>query len=75
MWETKAAAAREPLGKVVSRKIASQQLTHKLPGAPDGTYVVLTFDTRFEHKQAAVETVTFLQEKKGEWKAAGYYIK
>jgi hypothetical protein len=27
------------------------------------------------HKQAAVETVTFLQEKKGEWKAAGYYIK
>jgi hypothetical protein len=35
----------------------------------------MQFDTRFEHKQAAVETVTFLQEKQGEWKAAGYYIK
>jgi hypothetical protein len=46
-----------------------------MPGAPDGDYVVMQFDTRFEHKQAAVETVTFLQEKQGGWKAAGYYIK
>src|SRR5436309_782164 len=35
----------------------------------------MQFDTRFEHKQAAMETVTFLQAKDGTWKAAGYDIK
>jgi serine/threonine-protein kinase len=35
----------------------------------------MQFNTRFEHKQAATETVTFLQEQDGAWKAAGYYIK
>jgi len=35
----------------------------------------MQFATRFEHKQTAVETVTFMQEKDGQWKAAGYYIK
>jgi Protein of unknown function (DUF4019) len=35
----------------------------------------MQFATRFENKQAAVETVTFMQEKDGQWKAAGYYIK
>jgi hypothetical protein len=74
MWETKAAAAREPLGKVVSRKIASQQLTHELPGAPDGTYVVLTFDTRFEHKDRGHETVTMMLDD-GRFRGAGYFIR
>jgi hypothetical protein len=32
-------------------------------------------DTHFANQQTAVETVTCRQEKKGEWKAAGYYIK
>ena len=40
-WERKVGAARGPLGKVLSRKLTSKQLTHALPGAPDGTYVVL----------------------------------
>lgn len=74
VWETKAAAAREPLGKVVSRKVASQQLAHELPGAPDGTYVVLTFDTRFEHKERGRETVTMVLED-GRFRGAGYFIR
>jgi len=74
MWEKKAAAAREPLGKVLSRKVASQQLTHELPGAPDGTYVVLTFDTRFEHKERGHETVTMVLDD-GRFRGAGYFIR
>jgi hypothetical protein len=74
MWEKKAAAVREPLGKVLSRKVASKQLTHELPGAPDGTYVVLTFDTRFEHKERAVETVTMVLDD-GRFRGAGYFIR
>jgi hypothetical protein len=73
-WEQKAAAAREPLGKVLDRKLAAKQLTHELPGAPDGTYVVLSFDTRFEHKERAHETVTMMLED-GKFRGAGYFIR
>ena len=39
-------------------------LTH-LPGAPDGQYLVLQFNTSFAEKKAAVETVTVGLEKDG----------
>ena len=46
-----------------------------LPGAPDGEYVVLQFDTSFANKKEAVETVTPMLDKDGKWKVSGYYIK
>jgi hypothetical protein len=73
-WEKQAAAAREPLGKLLDRKLASKQLLHELPGAPDGTYVVLTFDTRFERKERGQETVTMMLEG-GRFRGSGYYIR
>ena len=73
-WEKQAAAVREPLGKVVDRKLASKQSVHELPGAPDGTYVVLIFDSRFERKERARETVTMMLED-GRFRGAGYYIR
>ena len=73
-WAESLHGVRKPLGKVVSRTLKSAQHTTSVPGAPDGSYVIMQFDTSFEHKQAAVETVTFRQEKDGTWKAAGYYI-
>jgi hypothetical protein len=74
IWEKQAAAVREPLGKVLSRKLAAKQLAHELPGAPDGTYVVLSFDTRFEHKERGRETVTMMLED-GRFRGAGYFIR
>jgi len=73
-WETQAGVAREPLGKVISRKIASKQLTHQLPGAPDGTYVVVVYNSRFVHKERAHETVTMMLEG-GRFRGAGYFIR
>ncbi|HEX9454853.1 MAG TPA: DUF4019 domain-containing protein, partial [Candidatus Binatia bacterium] len=40
-----------------------------------GNYFVMQFDASFGNKKGAVETVTFMQEKDGKWRAAGYYIK
>ena len=74
-WVASLTRVRPPLGQRLSRQLKQVQHTQSVPGAPDGDYVVMQFDTRFANKHAAVETVTFLQEKKGEWKAAGYYIK
>jgi hypothetical protein len=74
-WETGIRAARTPLGKVVSRTLKSAQPTNSLPGAPDGSYVVIQFNTAFEHKASAVETVTPMLEKNGTWRVSGYYIR
>ena len=74
-WTDALTGSRKPLGKLLLRKLNHAQSAKSLPGAPDGNYVVMLFDTNFSNKKGAVETVTFMQEKDGKWKAAGYYIK
>jgi hypothetical protein len=66
---------RKPLGDLVSRKLKSAKATAELPGAPDGQYVVMQFETSFANKKSAIETVTFMLEKDGQWKSCGYFIK
>ena len=73
-WRQDLGAARTPLGKLVSRKLKSAQYTEHLPGAPDGRYVVIQYDTVFEHKAQAVETVTPMLDRDGAWRVAGYFI-
>ena len=74
-WTDALNGTRKPLGKLLSRKIVKTQSATSLPGAPDGNYLVMQFDTSFANKKSAVETVTFMREKDGNWRAAGYYIK
>ncbi len=74
-WEQSLRAVRKPLGKVVSRKIESATYSTSLPGAPDGEYVVIQFQTSFENKKSAIETVTPMLDKDGSWRVSGYYIK
>lgn len=74
-WEQTLGAVRTPLGNLVSRKLKSATYTKSLPGAPDGEYVVLQFDTSFANKKVAIETVTPMLDKDGKWKVSGYFIK
>ncbi|KHK02027.1 DUF4019 domain-containing protein [Desulfovibrio sp. TomC] len=74
-WDAALAGVRTPLGAATSRTVKSAKSATSLPGAPDGNYVVMTFDTVFANKKAAVETVTFMQDKDGSWRAAGYFIR
>ncbi len=64
-WQNTVKAVRVPLGKVMVRKLKSKQYTKTLPGAPDGEYVVIQYETMFEKKQSAIETVTPLLDKDG----------
>jgi predicted transcriptional regulator len=73
-WEKAASSVRGPVGALKSRTIQSATFTKSLPGAPDGEYVVIVYDTKFE-KANAVETVTPMREKDGSWKVSGYYVK
>jgi hypothetical protein len=74
-WEQSLQAVRKPLGKLVSRKVQTKTYKTSLPGAPDGEYVLIQFETSFENKKTAVETVTPMMDKDGKWRVSGYYIK
>ena len=74
-WNQSLNAARKPLGKVIKRSMKSKQYATSLPGAPDGEYVVIQYETSFEKKKSSIETVTPLLEKDGKWRVSGYYIK
>ena len=74
-WKEALAGVRPPLGKLVSRKVRSRQYSETLPGAPDGKYVVIQYDSVFEKKASAVETVTPMRDPDGTWRVSGYFIR
>jgi hypothetical protein len=74
-WNQSLNAVRKPLGKVIRRNIKSKQYMTSLPGAPDGEYVVIQYETSFENKKAVIETVTPMLDKDKKWRVSGYYIK
>ena len=67
-WQSMLSATLTPLGKMTSRKLKSATYTKTMPGAPDGEYVVIQYDSSFEHKQSAVETITPMLDKDGKWR-------
>jgi len=74
-WSKAVSGVRGPVGKLVSRKLASATFTTSVPGGPDGKYVIIQFDTAFENKASAIETVTPMQDPDGTWRVAGYFVK
>lgn len=74
-WAKSLETFRGALGEVVSRKLKSTRYTTTAPGAPDGKYVIVQYDTSFENKKSAVETVTPMLDSDGQWRVSGYYIK
>jgi hypothetical protein len=49
--------------------------TTEIPNAAKGEYVIMQFQTSFENKENAVETVTPMLDDKGAWRVSGYYIR
>ncbi len=73
-WRQSISTARQPLGAMISRKLISATYATSLPGAPDGEYVVLQYQTRFKYKKSAIETVTPMLDNK-RWRVSGYYVR
>jgi len=74
-WIRTMQSVRKPFGKIISRELESSRYRTDLPGAPDGEYVVIQFRTSFEKKKSAIETITPMLDKDGEWRVSGYFIK
>ena len=73
-WQGDLGKVRTPLGKLVSRKLKSAAFT-QAAGAGQTEYVIIQFETSFEHMPAAIETITPSHEPDGKWRVAGYFIK
>jgi len=74
-WEKDASLARNMMGKNKSRKVTSSKYETSIPGAPDGEYVEIVYESSFEKKDKAVETVSMMKDPDGKWRWAGYFIK
>jgi hypothetical protein len=74
-WEVAAQNARAASGPLVNRRMRTATFTRTLPGAPDGEYVIVQFDSRFDRQPLVTEMVTSEREKDGRWRVAGYWIR
>ena len=63
-WQAAVKTARGSFGALKSRTVKSATPATKLPGAPEGEYVVFDFDAIFEQKPAG-ERVTVVRDKDG----------
>lgn len=73
-WQRKAKAARSPMGALVRREMKAAKAYSSLPGAPDGNYMVIQYNSSFTNKKSAVETLT-LNKSRDQWRMVGYFIK
>ena len=73
-WETTIEGVRAPLGTPI-RKLRQAAYTRVLPNAPEGEYVVIQYDTRFENRPLSTEIVTPMRGHDGVWKVSGYIIR
>ena len=73
-WVAMVQSVRSPLGALVSRKQRSVTFTTTLPGAPDGNFAVIVFDTSFQNKASAMEQLTVMADGE-KWRVAGYFIR
>jgi hypothetical protein len=67
---------RGALGPLMSRKMISADYAKAtLPGAPEGEFVVIHYQSSFEYNSSAVEMITPMLEKDGTWRVSGYSVR
>lgn len=74
-WKSTVEKIREPLGKFTTRKLKSAEYSKELPGAPEGEYVMLQYDSAFERRPAAVEKITLILGRDLYWRVSSYAVK
>jgi hypothetical protein len=74
-WEEALRSARDPLGRCRQRRLIRRDLVEAFPGVPPGPYAVVHFESVFEEKPEAVETVTVRRGASGRWRPVAYFIR
>ena len=74
-WQSALQQARVPLGAVVRRTIVATDFAKTFPGAPEGDYALVQFESAFAKKSQAHETLTLELEPDRSWRVLGYLIR
>lgn len=70
-WMDGIPKVRESMGAFVERTPADATYKTSLAGRPDGEYVTVNFNTKFE-KREVQEVVTTVRDTDGKWRVTGY---
>jgi hypothetical protein len=73
-WVQLVQPIRDPLGKIVSRRVHARTDRPTFPGAPDQEFIVIRFVSDFQNMNAADEVVTLSLARDGQWRTTGYWI-
>jgi hypothetical protein len=73
-WEEALRAVRVPLGRCLWRRLQSRSVVEGPSGDRRGPYVVVRFESVFERRADAVETITLAFGPDARWRAAAYFI-
>ena len=75
-WVVQVQQLREPLGAVVTRRQKSSEPQKNPPGAPQGDYLLQTYETKFSNSEPArTETLPLIKADDGRWRAIGYFVR
>jgi len=66
---------RKPLGKLEERTAERFARSHRLPGAPEGDYVIVEYTARFPKGKKLQEQLVWSIEESDVWRVAGYYYR
>lgn len=73
-WIDTLARSQAATGALVERSLESSSYSTTAEGSPEGEYILLVYDARFQRAASVSEYVTMARE--GErWRVAGYFIK
>jgi hypothetical protein len=64
-----------PFGKNLSRELLAKGYYTSLPELPDGEYVVINFNSSFENRKSAIETITLMLESDGKWRVCSFFMR
>lgn len=72
-WVEKLTKARTLSGPLVERKEKDSSYSTTAVDSPDGEYISLIFESRFQRAESVSEYITVMLDD-GHWKVAGYFI-
>jgi len=74
-WIEGITSARKPFGEFVKRTPTKFARSHSMPGAPDGDYSIIEFDTEFANGKRASEHIIWMLGEREVWSVSGYFIR
>lgn len=73
-WVEQSRTARRSLGRLLSRKVRTRESAEPSLGRLEGATVVICYESVFEHRAAAVETVVPILDPDGVWRVSAYAV-